>query len=163
MKNLTTIFKPKVTRFTSSKLKILLSFLCFILWIGQTAAQNSGLTLKMCDAKIEDVIREIEKQSNYRFIYNNELVNVDSRVSVNVTNQSVKDILNQIFKDKNIQYEIKNFQIILTPKNAPANTSQNRSRIIRGRVIDENGEELPGVSIYIKETNTSLSNRIHQL
>lgn len=119
--------------------------------------QGIKLTLSMKNTTVEQVLREIEKKSNYHFLYNNQLVNVERNVSIDVQNKSINDILTYLFNNNEVEYSVNGNRIILSPKGLNTSQSeslvaQQQSRRVKGRVTDENYEPLPGASIFIKET-----------
>ena len=147
----------QVKKLVAMKQTVIFIFLLFSqAFVTKTFSQTTSLDLKMENVTIKDVLRAIEERSDYHFLYNDELINVNRRVSINVKNEKIQDLLSLLFKDKNIRYLIKDKQIVLSPQ---ALDSQNDSdinqqdRLISGKVTDESGEPLYGASVVIKETN----------
>lgn len=114
-------------------------------------SQNTKLNLDYQNEKIVDLLSKIEDQSEYRFFYNEE-INVDSRVSVKISNASINKTLDRIFADTGINYEIIGRQIILRT-NTTGTVSQ-QPITITGRVTDSSGGVLPGVTVVVKGTTT---------
>ena len=99
----------------------------------------------------------IEKQSDFRFIYESRKINLEKKVSVSVKEQTVETILKQIFKNGNIEYEItENNLILISPSNDRILTSQEKfqakKRVI-GVVKDANGEPIVGANVSVKGTS----------
>src|SRR5450759_4810916 len=84
------------------------------LWATETYSQLTKLTLKLEDAKISDVLREIENQSEFFFLYSPKLIDVERKVNIDADNESIKDILSSIFDEK-VNFVAYDKQIILTP------------------------------------------------
>lgn len=58
-------------------------------------------------------MKQIEKQTKYTFVYRNNVLNVQSKVTVNCTNKPIKEILSQVFTPLNITYSVNNNTIVL--------------------------------------------------
>ncbi len=97
---------------------------------------------------IRDVFGILEKETNYRFFYNDDLKSVDKTIDMNVSDQSIDQILEKLFESTGLGYKIlENDLIVVTPKNDP------QQLMISGRVTDAStGEGLAGVSIAVKGT-----------
>ncbi|MFW5774506.1 MAG: SusC/RagA family TonB-linked outer membrane protein [Tangfeifania sp.] len=119
---------------------------------GETYAQSTKLTLQLNNAQINEVLLQVEEQSEFRFFYN-ENVDVEERVSVNVKNQTVFDILNDILKGTNIQYKVIGRQIALFNSGESSDVLIQQNSI-SGTVTGQDGEPMPGVSVVIKGTTT---------
>lgn len=113
---------------------------------GTVFSQSSGLTLNVRQSKVEDILLQIENQSNYVFLYNKDLIDVEKTTSINVKSASVDEVLGLLFEGSNINYKLVGRQIVLSP----AYSVQQKK--VTGKVTDKNGESLPGVSIIVKGT-----------
>lgn len=125
-------------------------------------AVNKTVNLNIQNKTIKEILLAIEEQTNFRFIYENENVNLDRTTSIQATNQPVEQVLNQLFSKENIKYEItENNLILVNPLNARSNrvTAPDKSqqeRVISGSVADKTGDPLPGASIVIKGTTAGV-------
>jgi len=133
-----------------------LSVFFLLLFVAQTFAtvtysQQTRLTLKMQGAKVIDVLGKIEDESQFYFLFNQKLVDVERRVDVDVKNESVEKILNGIFGNTNVSYVVKDRQIVLTTGNIEQGVSQ-QQKSVSGKVTDSSGSSLPGVSVVVKGT-----------
>lgn len=116
-------------------------------------SQGANLTIHINNAPIEEVLNQIEKQSEFRFLYNKKIVDVNRKVSISSQNKPVSEILNQIFSNGDITYTIHDRQIVLAPKTSTKDEQNTlQATTITGRVVDNAGESLPGVSIAVKGT-----------
>lgn len=120
-------------------------------------SQTTKLSLSVQNQSIKDVLFLIEKQSDFRFIYESRKINLEKKVSVSVKEQTVETILKQIFKNGNIEYEItENNLILISPSNDRILTSQEKfqakKRVI-GVVKDANGEPIVGANVSVKGTS----------
>jgi TonB-linked SusC/RagA family outer membrane protein len=114
-----------------------------------TYSQNTLLNIDVSNTKVRDVLKNIEKQSQFRFFYNDDFADLNKKVSLSVKDRSVDDILNVVLDDSKVNYEImgNNF-IVITP------TKLFQQIEITGNVTDEvTGEPLPGVNILIEGTS----------
>lgn len=117
-----------------------------------TQGQSARVNIKMENVSIKQVLNSIEDQTNFFFMYNGKLVDVEKKINVNVENQSINNVLRDIFSGSNIKYEIDNRQILLSSMNSGSGSQQQTSLI--GKVTDESGQPLPGVSVAIEGTTT---------
>ena len=114
-------------------------------------SQNTKLNLEFNNEKIVDLLRKIEDQSEFRFFYNEE-VNVDSKVSVKITNASINKTLDLILQNTGISYEVIGRQVIL--RTNKVGTISQQPITITGKVTDVSGGVLPGVTVVVKGTTT---------
>ena len=149
-----------VTNWEFTKLlKIMrLSVFFLLLFVTQTFAtatysQETHLTLKMENARVIDVLNRIENESQFLFLFNQKLVDVERKVNVDVKKENIEKVLSDIFKDTNVSYVVKNRQIILTTAN-PESIDAKQKKTISGKVTDNTGQAIPGVSIVIKGTTS---------
>ncbi|MFY9152361.1 MAG: TonB-dependent receptor [Prolixibacteraceae bacterium] len=122
-------------------------------------SQNTKLSLNMQKASIKEVLQQIEAQSEYRFIYENEKVNLDSKVSIEVKDEIVENILKELFEKDGVSYSITESNMILinpsekqmkSLNKEPINSQQQKT--IKGTVKSSTGEPLPGVTVSVKGT-----------
>lgn len=115
-------------------------------------SQANILSLKLNNATVYEAIKTIEESSGYKFVYNNNNVDVNEIVSIDADNESLSEIVVSMFPNHSVVVKDKN--IILTNKTTTIGESQQKaSRNITGTVTDaSNGETLIGVNIVIKGT-----------
>ncbi|WP_394750173.1 TonB-dependent receptor [Spongiimicrobium salis] len=98
-------------------MKIYTALLCITiakLFAGDAYAQN--ITLKLRNVELKTIFTEIEEKSEYSFFYNNSLVDVSKKKSLNVRDKEILDVLASLLDNTEIGYEIFKKQIILFPK-----------------------------------------------
>lgn len=118
-----------------------------------TYSQNVKLSLEMKNATVQDVISAIEQQGDFYFTYNLNQINVSRKVSVNVHNTSVNQILDQLFNEYGIDYKIeKNNHIVLYKKESTEVAAVKQTKSISGIVTDEQGEAIIGANVLEKGT-----------
>lgn len=131
----------------------------FLLGIIQVFAENSysqqtQLTLKFKQARMEDVLNEIEDKSEFYFLYNEDIVNTKKTVTLNVKDEKIDKVLNTLFQETEISYTISDRQIVLTNtgNESAAKGNSVQQKPVTGRVTDASGSILPGVSVVVKGT-----------
>lgn len=121
----------------------------FHLLAVNTYSQSTYLTLDIKDATIKNVLNNIQQNSEFFFIYDASVVNVQKTVSIKVKDKLIPEILDEIFKGSTIVYKIDGHQIALTTlKTLSAETRQ--TGIITGKVTDSYNDPLPGVTVVVK-------------
>ncbi|WP_175474550.1 SusC/RagA family TonB-linked outer membrane protein [Pedobacter rhizosphaerae] len=117
---------------------------------ANSVAQSISINEK--NISIEKVLLKIEQQSNYHFVYSKIPLLKTATVSVNVSQASVKSILDEIFNDLPISYTIIQQTIALKTqaKVKPVLTVPRQK--LNGKVTDESGSPMPGVSVRLKGT-----------
>lgn len=115
-------------------------------------AQNTKLSLDIDNTSIKEVLSEIEDNSEFFFLYNDNLVDVEKKISLHVKKRKIKEILNLIFNRDTVIFSVMDKQIVLSPKSM-ANVPNVVQAKVEGTVADEFGVPLPGVSIMIKGTS----------
>ncbi len=113
---------------------------------GTVLSQTSALTLNVKQAKVEEILLQIENQSNYVFLYNKDLIDVEKTATINVKSASVDEVMGLLFEGSNVNYKLVGRQIVLSP----AYSMQQKK--VTGKVTDATGGPLPGVSISVKGT-----------
>ena len=141
----------------------MMRFTIFILFLSlsQTFAVNSysqetKLSLDMKNVRVEDVIDRIEKNSEFFFMYNKNMIDIDRKVDLKVEEKSINQVLDKLFENTEISYSVKNRQILLINSRMMAETgneaTSQQQKTISGKVTDASGATLPGVSVVIKGT-----------
>ena len=122
-------------------------------------SQSTKLTLNFKDTKLEKVLGVIEDESEFFFLYNKDLIDVEQKVDINATDKKINEILDLLLEDKNIKYFLFDRQIVLSNQfgetgiyghNTIAYNQQ--QRVVSGKITDTAGQPLPGVSIVVKGT-----------
>ena len=172
--------KKNDTKFLSQKnlLRIMkiYSLLLFVSMAKLFAVDANGqnVTINVNNAELKTVFSEIESLTEFNFFYNNSLVDVSKKVSLNANNQELDVVLIDLFKETNIDYRLLKNQIVLFPKNDTAvikiiedlikNENLNKEietlikdvlqNEVKGTVVDAAGIPLAGVNIILKGTST---------
>lgn len=116
-------------------------------------SQSSRISLNMNNVTVEDVLNEIEAKSEYHFLYNNKLINVDRRVSVSVDGNSIESVLLDLFGNSDVTYKVSDKHIILSRKGLEIGPSTSQqSKIVTGTVVDAAGIPVIGANVKVKGT-----------
>lgn len=140
------------------KLTLLLLIVCFVQVSASVYSQATKFSFEIKNKKVEDVLRQIEAESEFRFFYQREQVDVERKVNLNVENQSVEAILAQLFAGQEVVVDVRQDNLILIKTNVmPYQTAGNtypaqQQRTVSGKVTDTTGQPLPGVTVLVKGT-----------
>lgn len=113
----------------------------------------------MSNSTLREVLKTIEKSSQFVFFYLDDAVNLERKVSIDSKNKNIEEILSELFEGTSCTYRISDRQIFISGK-APASTEQQQNkRKISGRVTDIKGEPLIGVNVTVDgDVNGSITN-----
>src|SRR6185437_13014538 len=95
----------------------------------------------------------IEKQGVYRFLYNSRLATIRKKVTVDVQDMSISDLLQHMFNGTDLTFKMLDNNLIVVVSNSP----EAQDIKITGKVTGENGEPLSGVSVTVKGTAVGTS------
>ncbi|HEY5507799.1 MAG TPA: SusC/RagA family TonB-linked outer membrane protein, partial [Paludibacter sp.] len=118
-----------------------------------TYSQKTRLSLNFSDTQLTKVLDKIESESEFFFLYNEKLLNIDRKVNITENDQLITVILADLFAGTNVKYTIIDRKIILAPDYL---TSQPQQKQITGKVTDESGNPLPGANIQVEGTTTGV-------
>jgi len=120
---------------------------------------NRRITVKLNNQKLSVALRQIGNLATVKFIYSPQVIPVDQKVTLNPQNETLSAVLESLLTPLNIGYEISGDQLVLrmvpAPKSAEkpeTNKAGSVDKLIKGSVMGEQNDPLPGVSIVIKGT-----------
>lgn len=129
-----------------------LTFLLLTLAMLHASANVNGqtrVTLKSEQIEIAGVLANIEKQTTYRFLYNNALPGIRQKIDIDVQDEEIGKVLDKIFLGTELTYKMLENNLIVV-----VSAAQGFQDIqVTGKITGENGEPLPGVSITLKGSN----------
>jgi TonB-linked outer membrane protein, SusC/RagA family len=114
---------------------------------------GDNITISIKNKTIKEAFLEIEKKSKFVFIYNSETVNLNQKVSVEAKDEPIRTVLDRLLKGTTVDYEISDHQIVVFNKNNKNSQKQSGAFTVNGKITDETGEPLIGVSILVKGTS----------
>ncbi len=153
----------------SIKLYKVMKITCFFILIAlvqvsaSTYSQSTKLTLNLEKVTLSKFIEEIENSSEFHFFYDSKSIDASKEISVKTKNSTIEKILDEIFINSDISYEIVDRHIILKNNN---NTTKREitfinqvQKSVSGKVVDKAGQKLPGVTVIVKgTTNGTVTN-----
>ncbi|MDR2148104.1 MAG: TonB-dependent receptor [Tannerella sp.] len=132
-------------------MRLIFLFTCVLLVNISTSvySQDRKFTFSVEDKTIKDVFRMIEKESELRFLYNDDFTDLNKKVTIDVTDNRIESILDLMLNKAKVTYRIlENNLVVITPLGMAI-----QDITITGTVTDEAGETLPGVTVLIKGAN----------
>ncbi len=121
---------------------------------SKSYSQTKNLSLKLERATVKEVLSDIEKQSEFYFMYSEKIIDVNREVNINIKNQKIESVLKELFAGTEINYTIRDRIIVLTTPEV-FNDNPNSSfqqNVVSGKVTDSSGLPLPGVTVVVKGT-----------
>ena len=133
----------------------LISFLLLVTILNalgsETYSQSTRLSLDMKDASIQTVLKAIEDQSEFFFLYSSKMIDVDQKVDVNIEDKKINEILDDLLAATDIKYSVKDRQILLVNKDAQESPEMQQNKV-SGTVTGKDGAPLPGVNVVVTGT-----------
>ena len=128
--------------------------LCLIVFQLNAAVKSQVISLSITRGSISDVFKAIENQSDYKFFYNDNQIDVNDLVDIKVRDGSIESVLSDIFKGTDVTYKIVNNHVVLTNNKIVENPDPvaQVAKRVSGRVMDESGEFLAGVNVSVRGT-----------
>ncbi|HKK63634.1 MAG TPA: TonB-dependent receptor, partial [Bacteroidales bacterium] len=116
-------------------------------------SQTKTLNLNMNEATVKEVLSSIEEQSEFYFLFSENLVDVKRKVNVNLENQTIETALNLLFDGTDVQYSNRDRIFVLTtPEVSGDELLVPQQRTVSGTVTDKSGKPLQGVTVVVKGT-----------
>ncbi|RHR58996.1 TonB-dependent receptor [Parabacteroides sp. AF17-28] len=137
------------------KLSLLLLCITFSVFARDANSQNAKVTLNKQNVAVHDILDAIEEQTEFLFLYNKQNVNVNRRTSIHVSDQTVSNVLSEIFKGTNISFKMEGKHIVLVHNQIKEDISdriQQEGKTLNGIVKDKNGEPIIGANVVVKGT-----------
>jgi hypothetical protein len=134
--------------------RIIVRLLLFALALSVSSfvlAQDKGITMKMEDVSLGDILQEIKRQSGKNILYNNNKVDKYKHETIDIKNASLDEALKECLKNKKLQYKIVDEVIIIEPAKKDINANQtDLVQTVRGQVVDMNTESpIPGANVIL--------------
>lgn len=134
----------KKRQFKSIKLILL------ILLISPSLLAQVTITVK--NQSVRQALKEIERLSNYKFFYNNDLSSLDKKVSISAKDESIESVMNKLLADTDISYKQDNNNLIVLTLKATSPKQTSNDLKIKGTVVDETGQPVIGANIVVEGT-----------
>lgn len=124
---------------------------CLLLAVG-ASAQNQPITLEMNSASLSKILTELQRQSGVPFVYNKGEVSTVAEQSIKVTAKPLDEVLKIVLADTGYTYQFDDGHVIIVRAKAKPATKKSEPRTLSGKVCDENGKPMTGVTVSVKET-----------
>lgn len=115
-------------------------------------AQTKRLNLEFQGNSLKEVLQILEDQTDYSFIYKDELIDTESKITSSFREKSITEILQNILESEGLTYTIKGKAIVILPKEEQVSGMLQQESTVKGKVTDSSGSPLPGVTVVIKKT-----------
>lgn len=140
----------------------ILSVFCFAFVFNAQAslyAQNGQITLSLKNTQLSEVFKLIQQQSDYRFLYSNELLKTASPVSIHIDSQDIGEVMSVCLRDSKLDFEIKEHIVLIKERQAMRSSSpQVAVRKVKGRVLEaKSGTPMPGVTIVAMKNGATVT------
>lgn len=134
------------------KLTSLFFFLGLLQLSASVYSQQTKLSLTASDMSVREIIDRIEKESNFKFLYRDEVIDADRKVSMELKG-NVEEVLKKVFAGTDVFYRfLENNLIVLTTPAEQTGSSKQSQLTLSGKVTDSSGSPLPGVTVVVKGT-----------
>ncbi len=133
------------------KLTVLMLTVCLSQIVAATYAQTTKLNVSAKEETLENVLKQIEKQSEFLFFYNLEEVNKNEKISIRKKNANIQDVLDAIATKTGLRYTIKDRHIVLTTEHVSNAAISQQSQKVTGVVSDLMGP-VAGANVIQKGT-----------
>ena len=111
---------------------------------AEVSSQVYSLSLR--NTPIRNIIHSIEKQGDYRFFFSDDLVDLNRRVQIDISNATIEQLLDELLKPYDMDYQILENNMIIIK----AHATVKQDFVVSGTVTDADGETLPGVNVVFK-------------
>lgn len=111
-------------------------------------SQSLRVNIYANQKQAKDVIKQIEEQTDYLFVYNHDKVNLNNTVTIQANNETVAKVLNQMFAGTDIIYAMQGNNILLMRKDVV----QQSGKLVTGTIVDSSGTPVIGANVMVKGT-----------
>lgn len=106
------------------------------------------ISLRETDASIKSLLKQIERQTEYRFVYSNNSLPAEKKLSVAIEDALLDEAMKTVLRETGLTYALKENNLVVIH----SSKEEYREKIVRGRVTDEQGQPMPGVSVKVPGT-----------
>lgn len=118
----------------------------------QLSAQEQGkrFSVDVKNVTLKEAIEVIKKQGNYSFLIRNNDIDLSKKVSVNVSNGTINDVMGQLLKGMDVKYEVNGNRVVMYHTEAPQNE---QAFVLKGKVTDPNGDGVIGANVKVANSS----------
>ncbi len=149
-------------RMVGKGLLIMRLFLFFmmlgVLYSTASVSQTKRFSLNEKNISVKEVLNLIEKQSGYRFFYEDTELNVEERLNISIESSTIEEVLNHLFDQTGIEYKVldNNFVVLKSGNKDKHFNALQQNKTITGKVTDSSGAPLPGVTVVVIGTTQGI-------
>ena len=135
--------------------RLIVTALAVIMMLPTVSAQTRPVSIDVKDMQLSEILKSISAQSDYRFVYSNSAIRADRRMTIKLSGTDISKVMDDLLKGTGITYTILDRQIALSPSGLSGEKTEKpgkRSKTVRGKVTDSNGEALPGADVFVDGT-----------
>ncbi|MCG6190329.1 TonB-dependent receptor [Maribellus maritimus] len=141
------------------KLLVIMKLTTFLLFFSAMAmatgsySQDIRFDLSVRDASIVQVLEEIEKQTEFGFLFKTNQLNLDERYTLDLKRTKIETVMSKLLNGELYSYQIMDRIIVISKQSTEVSTDgEQLSERVTGKVTDNNGQPLPGVTVLVKGT-----------
>ena len=123
-----------------------------VLNVSATGFGQNKVNLNYKNTSLNKVLADIEEQTDFRFLYNENIKGIREKTAISVINAEVMDVLNLLFKNKSLTYTVMQNNLVVIRESEAAN--KKIFELVTGTVLGEGAMPLSGVSVQVKGTTT---------
>jgi TonB-linked SusC/RagA family outer membrane protein len=122
---------------------------------------DTRLSLRLQQVSLKEALNAIEKNTVFRFIYNTREIAAENNITLNVKDQPLNKILDELLHNRNFSYKDVGNNILIKKESGAFRSNEQEDTLagfagpIKGRIVNENGEKLPGVTITVKSSGST--------
>ena len=120
-------------------------------------AAGPKVTINSQGRTVASILDEIRRSTGYEVFYNDQHVDTDRRVTLQVTDEELSDVLEKLFRGTDTSFSIRGQQVILSQREEQAPSTPQQSRTVSGTVTDQLGEPLIGATVREQGTNNAVT------
>lgn len=124
----------------------------------ETYSQNAKVNLNVANQTVKEVLGEIQGQTEFFFMFNSKIVDVERRVDIRAENEKISQVLSKLFDGTDVSYTVVDKQIVLS--SSKMGEGQQSTKKVSGKVTDQSKQPIPGVTIVVKGTTTGITTDI---
>lgn len=137
------------------RLTMLFLLMTFVSLTATALGQRT--TIKLDNVDLQVAFNEIKQKMGYTFVYNNQVVKNVGKVSVNVTSSDIKYILAKCLEGTSLDFYIEDNIVVIKSKAEQARETERKPVTVKGKVVDEKKQPLPGVTVLLKGTTLGVT------
>lgn len=126
---------------------------------AQVKSLQSPVSVSGNNISLLQVFRAIKKQTGFTLVYNNQLLDDGEKLNLNFKNAALQEVLDFVFKNKGIIYQLRSNRIVLdrkAPETTPAKPNiaqeEKKTQTVKGQVMDPEGNPIPGATVSVNGT-----------